>query len=103
MRDGDGAGLLRVVDEVALGVVVGVLADDLDGVLVGAHGAVGAEAEEQRADGLRLRWRSSGRRQRGVGDIVDDADGEVILRLGLASSSKTALTMAGVNSLEESP
>ncbi len=44
--DRDGAGLLGVVDEVALGVVGRVLADDLDGVLVGAHGAVRAEAVE---------------------------------------------------------
>ena len=48
VRDGDGAGLLGVVDEVGLGKVVGGLADDLDGVLVGADGAVGAEAEEHR-------------------------------------------------------
>ena len=41
-----GAGLLGVVEEVALGGVGGVVADDLDGVLVGAHGAIGAEAVE---------------------------------------------------------
>ena len=43
------AGLLRVVDEVALRVVVGFVADDLDGVLVRAHRAVGAEAVEESA------------------------------------------------------
>ena len=53
VRDGDRAGLLRVVDEVALGVVVRLLADDLDGVLVGADRAVGAEAVEERAHGVR--------------------------------------------------
>ena len=41
-----GAGFLGVIDEVALGVEVGVFADDFDGVLVGADGAVGAQAEE---------------------------------------------------------
>ena len=60
VRDGDGAGLLRIVDEVALGEVVGILADDLDGVLVGAHGAVRAQAvEEARARCRGLRWRRS--------------------------------------------
>ena len=48
VRDGDRARLLRVVDEVALRVEIGLLADDLDRVLVGAHGAVGAEAVEHR-------------------------------------------------------
>ena len=43
------ARLLGVVDEVALRVAVGLLADDLDRVLVGAHRAVGAEAVEHRA------------------------------------------------------
>ena len=36
----------RVVLEVGLHVLVGVVADDLDGVLVRAHGAVAAEAPE---------------------------------------------------------
>jgi hypothetical protein len=73
-------GLLRVVDEVALGAVVGLLADDLDRVLVGAHRAVGAEAVEHR--GRRLPARSVensavvGERQ--VRHVVVDADGEVV-------------------------
>ena len=37
VADGDAAGLLGVVLEVGLHVLVGVVADDLDGVLVGAH------------------------------------------------------------------
>ncbi len=81
----DRAGLLRVEHEVALGVVRRILADDLDRVLVGADRAVGAKAEEHgphHVIGL-------GRErivvdQTGVGDIVVDADGEVVLhhRLG---------------------
>ncbi len=39
----------------------------------------------------------------GVGHVVDDADGEVILGSGLLSSSKTPLTIAGVNSLDDRP
>ena len=49
VRDRDGARLLRVVDEVALREAVGLLAEDLDRVLVGADRAVGAEAVEDRA------------------------------------------------------
>ncbi len=51
MGGGDGAGLLRVIDEVALGIVISIFADDLDGVFVGADGAVSAEAEEEGAHG----------------------------------------------------
>ena len=105
VRDGDGAGFLRVVDEIALGVVVGFLADDLDGVLVGAHGAIGAQAVEQGAHRARvLRWRTPGRNCRLVW-VTSSLMPTVkwFLGDGLCRSSKTALTMAGVNSLEESP
>lgn len=43
---GAGARLLGIVDEVALGVEGGLLSDDLDGVLVGGDGAVGAKAKK---------------------------------------------------------
>ena len=80
VRDGHGAGLLRVVNEVALGVVVGLFADDLDGVLVGADGAICAESVEQRANTCRASVENGGIVvQAGVGDVVVDADGEVIL------------------------
>ena len=49
VRDGHRPRLLRVVDEVALGVVVRLLADDLDRVLVRPDSAVGAETEEDRS------------------------------------------------------
>ena len=42
VRGGNRAGFLRVVNEVALSVVRGFLADDLDRVLVGSDGSVGA-------------------------------------------------------------
>ena len=44
-----GTGLLGVVHEVALHVEVGVLADNLDGVLVGTHGTVGTQTIEHAA------------------------------------------------------
>ena len=52
VRDGHRAGFLRVVDEVTLGVIVGFFADDLDRVLVGADGAIRAQAEEDAAHGF---------------------------------------------------
>jgi hypothetical protein len=53
VRCGDRAGLLRVVDEVALREVLGLLADDLDRVLVRADGAVGPETDENAAADFR--------------------------------------------------
>ncbi len=84
---GDRAGLLRVVDEVALGEVIGLFADDLDRVLVGAHRAVGAEAEEHAAHGL-FGFDREGRVyvEAGVRNVVVDAHGEVVLGLGLSSA-----------------
>jgi hypothetical protein len=83
MRDGDGAGFLGVVDEVALGEEVGLFADDLDGVFVRADGAVGAETDEDAAAHAGgLEFEVVVPRERGVGDVVVDADGEAVLRAG---------------------
>ena len=80
MRHGAGARLLGVVDEVALGEVGSVLADDLDAVLVGADRAVGSQAVEQGAHRAgRLDGEAGINLQAGEGDVVDDAHGEVVL------------------------
>ena len=84
VADGDGTGLLGVIDEVALAEVGGLLGDDLDGVLVGTHGAVSAQAVEEGAGhigGLHIEAGVVG--QGGVADVVHDADGEAVLRLVL--------------------
>jgi hypothetical protein len=52
---------------------------------------------------FRLDVEARGRTQAGVGDVVDDADGEVVLRSLLAQLVEDALTIAGVNSLDERP
>jgi len=79
VRNGDAAGLLRVVDEVGLHVLVGVVADDLDRVLVRTDGAVAAETPEHARGGAgRLGDNDFVDRQRQVGDVVVDADGEVV-------------------------
>ncbi len=97
------ARLLRVVDEVGLHDEIGVLADDLGGVLVGAHGAVGTEAVEHGTHAGVVGRERRVERQAGVGDVIDDADGEPVAGCLAAASSKTALTIAGVNSLLLSP
>ena len=84
VADGDAAGLLGVILEVGLDVLVGVVADDLDGVLVGAHGAVAAETPELALDGALRRGVGGGLLgQAQVGDVVHDADGELMLGLVL--------------------
>ena len=77
---GEAAGLLGVVSEVGLGVHVGVVADDLDGLLVGTHGAVGAQTEELAlhgagGHGVDLFFNVEAQ----VGHVVVDAHGEVVL------------------------
>ena len=82
MRNRDGPGFLRVINEVALRIIVGVLADDLDGFLVRADRAVRAEPVEQRAHHLRRFDRKFRvHREARVAHIVHDADREMILRL----------------------
>ena len=81
VRGGHRTRLLRVVDEIPLRVEVGTLSDDLDAVLVGAHRPVGAEPEEHGADHVvRLRRERVVDLERGVRDVIDDADREVVLR-----------------------
>ncbi len=79
--NGDAAGLFGVILEVCLDILIGMVADDLDGVLVRADGAVAAETPElagNRALGSSI---GSGFLLEGVaGDVVDDADGEAVLR-----------------------
>jgi hypothetical protein len=81
MRDRDRARLLRVVHEIALRGEIGGLAEDLDRVLVGADGAVGAQAVEhgRRHVGTFAPERRVPR-QRRVRHVVDDAQREVRLR-----------------------
>src|SRR5476651_1616879 len=78
------ARLVRVVDEIGLGVATGVLAEDLGAVLVGAHGAVGAEAVEHGADLVAgIEYEIAILAQAAAADVVVDADTEVVLRMFL--------------------
>jgi hypothetical protein len=82
MRHRDGAGLLRVVDEIALGPAPG-LGDDLDGILVRTHRAVGAQAVEHGAYRvLRLEVERVVHLKRQPRHIVHDTHREVRPRRG---------------------
>ena len=77
---GDTARLLGVVSKVCLSVFLGVVADNLDGVFIAAYGTVRAESVELAGDcalrsGVDFLLDIDG----GIGNVVDDADGEVIL------------------------
>jgi hypothetical protein len=104
VRNGETTGLLGVVEEVALGVVVGLFADDLDRVLVGAHGAVGTHAVEQATDRFWI-FRVEGRIVGSERWVTSSLMPTVNSFLGEAEAklSKIALVMAGVNSLELKP
>ncbi len=80
--NGQAAGFLGVVLVVTLRVHVRMVTDDLDAVLVGANGTVGTKAVELAADqilGSDVQLFPDG--QGGVGHIIGDAHGEVVLGL----------------------
>ena len=83
VRAGETTRLLGVVGEVGLAVLVGVVADDLHGVLVGTDGTVRTETVELSLEETLTTHRNLcllG--ERGEGVVVDDTHREVVLRLG---------------------
>ena len=79
VRDGDAAGLFGVVLEVRLNVLIGVVADDLDGVLVCADGSVAAKTPELAGDRSGGCGVGHGVLGKGVTcNVVNDADGEAL-------------------------
>ena len=83
VRHRHAAGFLGIIDEIALRVIFGAFADDLDGILVRADGAVRTQAVEQGANylggfGGEFRVEFQAR----VRHIIVDADGEVIFGRG---------------------
>ena len=79
MADGDTAGLLGVIAEVRLNIFVSIVTDDGNGVLVGTDGTVRTQTPEHAAGGTG-RFGNDGffDRQREIGNIVFDTDGEVV-------------------------
>ena len=82
VADGDTAGLLGVILEISLDELVGVVTDDLRGVLVGTNGTVTAETPELALNRTLSRGDRSGLnlRKREIRNIIDDTDGETSLR-----------------------
>ena len=81
VRAGEAARLLRVVGEVSLAILVGVVADNLHGVLIGTHRTVCAEAVElgfEDAFAAECHFLFEG--QGAERHVVHDAHGEVVLR-----------------------
>ena len=93
--DGEAARLLGVIDEVALRVVVGVRADDLDAVLVRANGAVGAQTVEHALGAAGILEQEGGNGDGGTGHVVIDAHGEVVLGGGGLHVVEDALDHGG--------
>ena len=81
VRHGLRARLVRIVDEVALRIAVGVLGEDFDAVLVRPDGAVRSEPVEHRAHHV-VRLDHEGRVdvEAGAGHVVGDADRETVAR-----------------------
>ena len=85
MGYGNAAGFLGIVSEITLRIHVGVVADDLDGALVGANGTVGTQAPELAALGsLRGGVQDLAAGQGGVVHVVVNANGKAVLRRSLA-------------------
>ena len=80
MACGDTSRLVGIIGKVTLDVHVGVVADDLDGVVVGTDSSIRAKTPEHALGGaLRDRVDLTSDREREVSDIILDTDGEVVL------------------------
>ena len=96
VRAGEAARLLRVVREVSLAILVGVVADNFYTVLVGTHGTVGTEAVElslEHASATESDFFYFGKRSEG--HVVDDTNGEVVLGLGHSEVVEHADDLSG--------
>ncbi len=79
MRAGQAERLLGVVGEVGLRILVGKVSDDLDRGLVGTNGTIAAKTvEHARGGAFGFRCDDLVNRQRRIGDVVVDTDGESV-------------------------
>ena len=96
MGYGNTAGFLGVVGEVALSVHIGLVADDFDSALVGTYGTIGTQAPEHAGGGaFRGDIQNVFFRQGGVGYIVHNAYGEVVLGFSLLQVIKYSQASPG--------
>ena len=91
MRNGERARLFGIIDKVALGIIVGLFADNLNRILVGADCAIRTQAPENRT------YRFVGFDikvvvilQMGVADIINNANRKMILRMDLGQFGEDA-------------
>ena len=80
MGNGNAAGFLGVVSEIALGIQVGVVTDDFDSALVGTDSTVGTEAPEFAGNQFAWDFRNRNRSQGQVGHIIFDGQSEIVTR-----------------------
>ena len=82
MRNGQTAGFLRIVEEIALCILIGVITDDLNGLFVCADRAVGTESPELATGRAFLADMQDFRLIQGkIRHIIFNGDSEVVLRL----------------------
>ena len=97
MRNRDRTGFFRVVHEITLRVAVGGFADDFDAVFIGAYCTITAQTIKQGLENVR--WIGNPKRlipsQTAVTDIVMNAYGKLIFRLGLLQVFKHRFDHAG--------
>ena len=98
--NGYAAGFLGVISKITLGVHVGVVTDNLNGVLVGAYGTVSTQAPEltgvrSRRSGIRILFHGEGQ----VGHIVLNTDGETLLAVFVVHIAVNGDELAGVDVL----
>ena len=86
---GDATGLLGIIEEVALGIHIGVVADNLNGVLVSANCTIGTQTPELAGSGaFGNNLKVSTSRQGSISNIIYDANGKVVLRFSSCQIGK---------------
>ncbi len=81
MGYGNAAGLFGVVGKVSLGIHIGVVPDNFDGIFIGADSTIGAVTPEFAADcAFRCSHHRCAYRQTQISHIVHNADGETVFR-----------------------
>ena len=111
VRHGNTAGFLGVIIEVSLCVHIGIVTDDLDGVLVSTYGTVCTQTPELTVSGsFRSGNKRSTYRQGQVGNIIYDTSGKSLdgvvlidrndLRRGSIFGTKTITTGEDLNLVE---
>jgi hypothetical protein len=79
VRHGNTAGLLGVIIKICLSIHIGIVTDDLDGVLVSTYGTICAQTPELAVDGSFRSGNEGALVKRKMCYIIIDTDGEFLL------------------------